>query len=185
MVKPAKIVKSQGKVFKGHSQYLLMSKWVRWDDEPESDTSEREQNYLGWECEPEYNMERKHERNYTVERRHEPEKEWDIRYCPSCGARIHREAEICPSCGVRIRQVHSGARKNPGLAAVFSFLFVGLGQIYNGQIGKGIVFFIAGIILTFTLFIMIGFILLPLFWIYNIYDAYNTAKKINTGEIVV
>jgi len=28
--------------------------------------------------------------------------------------------------------------RNPGLAAVFSFLFSGLGQIYNGQILKGL-----------------------------------------------
>jgi TM2 domain-containing membrane protein YozV len=27
--------------------------------------------------------------------------------------------------------------KNPGLAAVASFFFSGLGQIYNGEIGKG------------------------------------------------
>lgn len=30
--------------------------------------------------------------------------------------------------------------KNPGIAAVLSFLITGLGQIYNGQIGKGIGF---------------------------------------------
>lgn len=28
--------------------------------------------------------------------------------------------------------------KNPGLAAVLSFFFMGLGQIYNGQIAKGV-----------------------------------------------
>jgi hypothetical protein len=30
--------------------------------------------------------------------------------------------------------------KNPGLAALLSFFYTGLGQIYNGQIGKGIIF---------------------------------------------
>ena len=64
-------------------------------------------------------------------------------------------------------------------------MFVGLGQIYNGQIGKGIMFIIIGVILVLTMFILIGFILYPLFWIYNIYDAYNTAKKINAGEIKI
>jgi len=30
-------------------------------------------------------------------------------------------------------------QKNPGIAAVLSFLFTGLGQLYNGQIFKGLV----------------------------------------------
>ena len=29
-------------------------------------------------------------------------------------------------------------KKNPGLAAVASFFFAGLGQIYNGEILKGV-----------------------------------------------
>ena len=32
--------------------------------------------------------------------------------------------------------------KNPGLAAVLSFFYMGLGQIYNGQISKGIIFIV-------------------------------------------
>jgi TM2 domain-containing membrane protein YozV len=74
-------------------------------------------------------------------------------------------------------------RKSEGLAAVLSFLFVGLGQIYNGQIGKGILFIVLGVIFVFTMLFLIGFILYPLFWIYNIYDAYNTARQINAGQI--
>lgn len=74
-------------------------------------------------------------------------------------------------------------RKNEGLAAVLSFLFVGLGQIYNGQIGKGILFIIVGVVAVLSMLILIGFILYPLFWIYNIYDAYSTAKEINAGTI--
>ena len=112
------------------------------------------------------------------------------KFCVNCGAEIDARAEICPKCGVRVAPpppsaapTVPAARKNEGMAAVLSFLFVGLGQIYNGEIGKGIIFLIIGIILVFTMFILIGFILYPLFWIYNIYDAYNTAKKINAGQI--
>jgi len=83
------------------------------------------------------------------------------------------------------RTVPPTQQKNPGIAAVLSFLFVGLGQIYNGQIGKGLAFFVLGIVLAMSMFIIIGLILYPIFWIYTIYDAYNTAKKINTGEIRV
>ena len=73
--------------------------------------------------------------------------------------------------------------KSPGIAAVLSFLFTGLGQIYNGQIGKGIAFIVSGIVCLFTIILLIGFLLYPLFWIYNIYDAYDSAKKINAGLV--
>lgn len=69
--------------------------------------------------------------------------------------------------------------KNPGVAAVLSFLICGLGQIYNGQIGKGIGFFIAAGVSGLLCTVVIGFILLPIVWIYNIYDAYKTADRLN------
>jgi len=73
--------------------------------------------------------------------------------------------------------------ESPGIAAVLSFLFTGLGQIYNGQIGKGIVFVIVGAIFALTILVLIGLVLYPVFWIYNIYDAYHTAKRINEGSL--
>lgn len=102
------------------------------------------------------------------------------KFCSNCGMEIDTKAEICPECGVR---VNPGERKSPGVAAVLSVILVGLGQIYNGQIGKGIAFIVIGLVLAYSMFILIGFVLYPLFWIYNIYDAYTTAKKINVGEI--
>lgn len=109
------------------------------------------------------------------------------KFCVNCGAKIDVKAEICPKCGVRVAPPPAPLRgeyverKSSGIAAVLSFLFVGLGQIYNGEIGKGILFIIIGVICVLTVFVLIGFILYPLFWIYNIYDAYDTAKKINAG----
>lgn len=81
-------------------------------------------------------------------------------------------------------------KKSTGIAAVLSFLFVGLGQIYNGQIAKGIIFIIIGfitILMSVGLFLKLyfwGLLLYPAYWIANIYDAYNTAKLINRGEKV-
>lgn len=71
--------------------------------------------------------------------------------------------------------------KNPGVAAVLSFLFTGLGQIYNGEIGKGLLFVFLGIVNALLMFIVIGFITYPLFWVFNIYDAYKTAESFNRG----
>ncbi|KPK42593.1 MAG: hypothetical protein AMJ78_01915 [Omnitrophica WOR_2 bacterium SM23_29] len=93
--------------------------------------------------------------------------------------------------------------ENPGIAAVLSFVFNGLGQVYNGQIAKGLVIMLfSAIAMTITLigavvlahFILsnfiyfgeliigavlffLGVITIAILGIYNIYDAYNVAKK--------
>ena len=72
--------------------------------------------------------------------------------------------------------------KNPGVAAVLSFFFTGLGQIYNGKLLKGLGFMALGALNIFLMFIIIGFITGPLFWIYNIYDAYSDAERINRAN---
>ena len=91
---------------------------------------------------------------------------------------------------------------NPGVAAVLSFLFIGLGQIYNGHIGKAItlmtitsvsfLMLIAGTALVIYslmglfglckigcgIFLMIlSIAVLAITGIYSLYDAYNTARK--------
>lgn len=104
------------------------------------------------------------------------------KFCRNCGAAVDSQAEICPSCGVRIRQ--ATPLRSPGLAAVLSFLWPGLGQIYNGQFGKAIAFILVGIILVLSMFILIGFILYPLFWFYNIYDAYRSAQSANETAVI-
>lgn len=73
--------------------------------------------------------------------------------------------------------------KNPGLAAVASFFWVGLGQIYNGEIGKGFLFMVIEVINLLLLSVVIGFVALPAFWAYAIYDAYKTAEKINNNTV--
>jgi TM2 domain-containing membrane protein YozV len=93
-------------------------------------------------------------------------------YCPNCGAELqYKEAEICPTCGVRIRQPEPEKKKEPVLSAVLSFIFAGSGQVYNGELGKGILFLFGTIVGLFIL------------WIYGVYDAYSTAEKMNKGEI--
>ena len=105
-------------------------------------------------------------------------------FCSNCGEEIDAKAEICPKCGVRVKAPPAG-EKNPGLAAVLSFLIIGLGQIYNGQIGKGIGLIVGMVISAFLFVLLIGIPIYIILWLYSIYDAYNTAKKINAGEITV
>ncbi|MFN4226718.1 MAG: hypothetical protein ACK4F0_01060 [Candidatus Ratteibacteria bacterium] len=93
---------------------------------------------------------------------------------------------------------------NPRIAALLSFVFNGLGQIYNGEIKKGLsLIFLSGVSLLIliigAIFIFYFIKTLPpisfLIWgvclfffgltgmiiigIYSISDAYNTARKIS------
>jgi len=69
--------------------------------------------------------------------------------------------------------------KSPGLAAVLSFFICGLGQIYNGQLLKGLVLVVAYLISWLMMWILIGFITTPILWVWGIVDAYRKAQKIN------
>jgi TM2 domain-containing membrane protein YozV len=100
-------------------------------------------------------------------------------YCPNCGAELqYKDAEICPACGVRIRQPEPERKKEPILAAILSFIFAGSGQVYNGELGKGILVLVGTVIGAF-IFLIPGIIV----WIYGIYDAYITSEKMNKGEV--
>ncbi|MCJ8142784.1 GYF domain-containing protein [Ancylobacter sp. A5.8] len=73
---------------------------------------------------------------------------------------------------VLIVDAGDAAPKSAGLALVLSILIVGLGQLYNGQIGKGLLMFIGCIVLWF---VFLGWIINIWSWI----DAYQTAKAMN------
>jgi TM2 domain-containing membrane protein YozV len=68
--------------------------------------------------------------------------------------------------------------KNPSIATILSFFWMGLGQIYNGQIGKGVAFMVSYVISWLLMFIIIGFVTTPVLWIWGMVDANNSAKKI-------
>lgn len=121
------------------------------------------------------------------------------KFCINCGGQIDSRAEICPKCGVRVGSppppqpsqpygyaqppVNFQERKSTGIAAVLSFLYVGLGQIYNGQIGKGIGMMVLGVVFIILVIFLIGIPLYIILWILGIYDAHNVAKQINAGYI--
>ena len=103
----------------------------------------------------------------------------DTKYCSNCGEEIDDEAEICPECGVRQEPASNniGGGGDPGIAALLSFFIVGAGQLYNGEVAKGIILFILAGISGILMLVLIGFITTPIIWLYGIYDAYNTAQK--------
>lgn len=67
---------------------------------------------------------------------------------------------------------------NPIIAAILSFFFAGIGQIYAGKLQKGIIMFIIYLILGVLSYLVtpyIGIISL-IYAIYAAYDAYQIAK---------
>ena len=89
--------------------------------------------------------------------------------CSDCQVELKRES-YCKDClEIKLGQEKKEER-SPALAAILSFVIGGLGQIYNGQIGKGI-------LILFT-----SWLIIP--WIIGIVDAYKTANKINGRSFI-
>jgi TM2 domain-containing membrane protein YozV len=65
------------------------------------------------------------------------------------------------------------------VAVVLSFFWCGLGQIYNGQIAKGLLFLFVQVVNIPLMFVGIGFFTAPLLWLWSMVDAYNTAETFN------
>lgn len=73
--------------------------------------------------------------------------------------------------------------KSSGLAAILSFFWTGVGQIYNGQILKGIILIVVQVVNSLLMFVLIGFVTYPIVWIWGMYDAYKTSEKINSRQM--
>jgi len=92
--------------------------------------------------------------------------------------------------------------KNPLLALILSGCVLGLGQFYNGNLIKGFCFPVAGYsavgvfiamyssglmpnVLSFVFMVdLVFFVAVSVPWIWGVYDAYDSAKRINEGRHV-
>jgi len=129
-------------------------------------------------------------------------------FCYNCGNEIPDSAKFCPKCGAKLkdevdkRNIDNGFNsqnrnefkqsfkgrdiyryekrelKNPWIALILSLLIVGLGQIYNGEVKKGLEMLVAAI--------LSGLLSLGTFWfvvaIYSAIDAWISANKINNSN---
>lgn len=99
-------------------------------------------------------------------------------YCGTCDtdAEIHPIAEIYPECGI---EKTKSKRKSPMIAALLSCIIPGLGQVYAGDLYRGLAM-IALLGLSFCLMaLIIGFFTFFGTWVFAVIDAYNMVKKQN------
>ncbi len=121
----------------------------------------------------------------------------ESQFCSSCGFKMPTGLKFCPQCGSPTSKVPHNSNtinnagssvvntnKDPVLAAVLSFLIIGLGQIYLGLTKKGILLIVAAFISGILMLILIGYVFWILIWIYAIYDAYSSAQKMQRGIAV-
>jgi len=118
--------------------------------------------------------------------------------CPNCGKNTP-EGKFCEQCGASVQttqtfqqpvaqqpvaqQPSQGTKqdkKNPILALILSLIICGVGQMYNGQLLKGVIMLVVTIIMAIATLWPISLIIV----IYSMYDAYTTAQKINNGVVV-
>ncbi|MDD1699844.1 MAG: hypothetical protein LUQ04_03505 [Methanoregula sp.] len=113
------------------------------------------------------------------------------KYCSDCGKPLeNKTSKFCNDCGAKqnidipvekqeaVQIVRVPEEKNPFLATICSFFIPGLGQVYNGETAKGVGIF-AGTLIGLFILIIPGLIV----WVYGLYDAYTTSKKMNNKEI--
>ncbi|MDR1811214.1 MAG: NINE protein [Candidatus Fibromonas sp.] len=66
-------------------------------------------------------------------------KQFDEKFCSSCGAAVKIAAEICPKCGVRQNAEKNGSNWTVLLYLSFWLGFFGVDRFYVGKIGSGII----------------------------------------------
>jgi len=106
-------------------------------------------------------------------------------FCSACG--VEGDGDFCPRCGKPRALPHASedqaiihmrvigeriAGERHAFPALLSFFIPGLGQMIKGQFLTGILIMIASVAFGFLCIVGVGFVMLPLLWVIQLYDAY-------------
>jgi TM2 domain-containing membrane protein YozV len=112
-------------------------------------------------------------------------------FCERCGT--PGSGQFCAKCGqprggaaavavapaydpmtAHVNDAVTRARMRHSAPAILSFFIPGLGQLIKGEVLKAIGVFFVSVFCWLLCFVYIGFVLGPLFWVIQIYDAYTS-----------
>jgi TM2 domain-containing membrane protein YozV len=72
-------------------------------------------------------------------------------------------------------------RRNSVIAALLSLVIPGLGQVYAGNLNRGLALFAALVVSLCLIVLIIGFFTFLATWRFAVSDAYKMVKKQNSG----
>jgi TM2 domain-containing membrane protein YozV len=118
------------------------------------------------------------------------------RHCPYCGAMVSYDEYFCRACHKRftdLNELDAPSRERPEeyivafpklwISALLSCIGLGLGQFYNGDTIKGITFFLAFLLISFSYIVTPYHNLLYLgIWAAATIEALWSARRINRCE---
>ena len=112
----------------------------------------------------------------------------DTNVCANCGKPLHMETDSTPYENYQQQNYNEYnefpkaqadvVNQSPVIATVASFMLPGLGQLYNGKVGKGLILaacYCVGLCLMFIPGLIV--------WVYAMWDAYKEAEKMNRREM--
>jgi TM2 domain-containing membrane protein YozV/ribosomal protein L40E len=120
-----------------------------------------------------------------------------LSFCKDCGAHNAEGARICANCGATLQTPIPSSvllqRKKTSttilLAGFVGVIFMGVGHLYLGRMGRGTVILFAGMftgVLFYAAMITAYFLIGYMFgiarislWIWQIYDAHKLTKRYN------
>jgi TM2 domain-containing membrane protein YozV len=77
------------------------------------------------------------------------------------------------------------APKSPGVALLISFFLPGVGSMYAGSAGLGVIILILWLISLVTVFVVIGWFLAPACWIWGMIAAHMNAQRWNRERGII
>lgn len=118
------------------------------------------------------------------------------KFCANCGQAVNANQAICLGCGCPLAQTQMGNRmnnaqnggqktiqpsgKSASTAVLLTCLITGLGQMYLGQVLKGVVILLAAIVIGVATAGVGGLVI----WIVAMADASKIGKKLEAGQSV-
>jgi len=103
-------------------------------------------------------------------------------FCEKCGCENPDGAKFCSECGEKFESKHTAVKsetdKSMAVAIIISFILPALGIAYAGDKKKGIILFIAGVVLNILgravpIFAVAGMAI----WVYGLFETYNEVER--------